>query len=294
MEELKESLASVYRRADDLTGGRLGILKDALDGFNDAKGGDVAAAMAYYTMFSLFPMLLALIAAGSFFLEAEQVQREVVRIVTQAVPISEELIRSNVDQVLDNRGTIGLVGLVGLLWSGTGVFTVLLGHVNLAWARAERRGFLERRLLGLGVGVLGILAIVLMLLFLSTPLLSLLPSLGLAGEGWVAALERPLWILITNGAPPLLTFLAFTALYRWAPKTDVRWSEAIWPALFVTLIFEVAQRGFAWYVSSDLVQYRLVYGSLGAVVALLLWIYLVSMLLLFGAHLSAAIARSRG
>jgi len=294
MEQLKESLESLYRRADDLTAGRLGILTDALNGFNDAKGGDVAAAMAYYTMFSLFPMLLALIAAGSFFLEAEQVQREVVRIVTQAVPISEELIRSNVDQVLDNRGTIGLVGLVGLLWSGTGVFTVLLGHVNLAWAGAERRGFLERRLLGLGVGVLGILAVVLMLLLLSTPLLNLLPGLGVAGEGWVAALERPLWILITKGAPPLLGFLIFTALYRWAPKTDVRWSEAIWPALFVALIFEVAQRGFAWYVSSDLVQYRLVYGSLGAVVALLLWIYLVSMFLLFGAHLSAAIARSRG
>lgn len=293
MKELKESLEAAYRWADGLTGGAVGILKDALDGFNETNGGDIAAALAYYSMFSLFPMVLALIAAGSLFLEGEQVQQEVVRLVTQMVPISEELIQSNVDEVLDHRGTIGLVGLVGLLWSGTGVFTVLLGHVNLAWAGAERRGFLERRLLGLGVGVSGVLAVVLMLLLLSTPALNVLRNLELQNADWMAVIEGPLGTLIATGVPLVVTFVTFLALYRWAPNTDVRWREAAWPALFVALIFEVAKRGFVWYVSSDLVEYRLVYGSLGAVVALLLWIYLSSTLLLFGAHVSAAIARSR-
>lgn len=294
MKELKESLEGVYFWADNLTGGALGVLKDALDSFSAAKGGDVAAALAYYSIFSLFPMLLAIIAAGSLFLEGEQVQQEVVRLVTQMVPISEELIRSNVDQVLENRGTIGLVGLVGLLWSGTGIFTVLLGHVNLAWAGAERRGFLERRLLGLSVGIFGVLAVVLMILLLSTPALNVLGSLELQDDEWAAVLEGPLWTLIATGVPLVVTFVTFLALYRWAPNTNVRWREAVWPALIVALIFEVAKRVFAWYVSSDLVEYRLVYGSLGAVVALLLWIYLSSTLLLLGAHVSAAIARSRG
>ena len=292
MEDLLESLESVYQRVDDLTGGRVGILKDALDGFNEAKGSDVAAAMAYYTMFSLFPMLLALIAAGSFFLEAEQVQQEVIRIVTQAVPISEELIRSNVDQVLDNRGTIGLVGLVGLLWSGTGVFTNLLNHVNVAWRRAQPRGMVQRRLLGLGVGLLGIVGVVLMLLLLSTPALNVLTYLELENGWWVTVFEGALGTLITSGIPLLVTSALFLALYRWAPNTDVQWNEAAWPAIIVAVIFEVVKRVFAWYVSSDLVDYRIVYGSLGAVVALLLWVYLAATLLLLGAHLSAAIARS--
>ena len=77
------------------------------------------------------------------------------------------------------------------------------------------------------------------------------------------------------------------------PNTTVAWSEAAWGAAVAVVAWEGAKRGFAWYVSSDLVHYRLVYGSLGAVVALLLWIYLSSWLVLFGAHLSAAIARSR-
>jgi membrane protein len=287
-------LHSVYGWANDLSGGALGIFKDALDGFNQSKGGDVAAALAYYTMFSLFPLLLALIAVGSFFLEGERVKQEVVNAVMRVIPISRELIRSNIDQVLERRGTVGLAGMVGLLWSGTGVFTVLLGHVNLAWDGAEERSFVERRLVGLGIGILGILVSVLLLSFLSTPVLNVLPRLEFPLGDRLAIFDRPLWTLIASGLPVLLTFVTFLALYRWAPKTDVRWPEAAWPALFVALIWEVAKRVFAWYVSSDLVRYRLVYGSLGAVVALLLWIYVSSMLVLFGAHLSAAIARSRG
>jgi membrane protein len=292
MKRLKDLLDSLYRRANRLTGGALGVLGEALDGFNGADASHVAAALAYYAMFSLFPLLLALIAAGSFFLEGERVKREVVRSVMRLVPISAELIRSNVDQVLERRGTIGIAGLVGLIWSGTGVFTVLLDHINRAWARAEQRSFLEKRLLGLGIGILGIFAALLMLSFLSTPVLNVLPRLELPFNGRLAVFDRPLWTLFSSGVPVLLTFLTFLALYRWGPNTDVRWSEAVWPALFVALTWEVAKRVFAWYVSSDLVRYRLVYGSLGAVVALLLWIYVSSMLVLFGAHLSAAIARS--
>jgi len=292
MKRLKKRLDSLYRRANRLTGGALHMLGDALDGFNGANAGHVAAALAYFTMFSLFPLLLALIAAGSFFLEGERVQQEVVRSVMQIVPISAELIRSNVDQVLERRGTIGVVGLVGLIWSGTGVFTVLLDHINRAWDGAEERSFVEKRLLGLGIGIFGIVAALLMLSFLSTPVLNVLPRLEIRFDGRVPIFNRPLWTLISSGLPVVLTFLTFLALYRWGPKTDVRWSEAVWPALFVALTWEVAKRVFAWYVSSDLVRYRLVYGSLGAVVALLLWIYVSGMLVLFGAHLSAAIARN--
>ncbi len=291
MTRLRDLLDLAYDWANDRSGGTVGILEDALDGFNGADGAHAAAAMAYYTMFSLFPLLLALIAVGSFFLEGERVQQEVAISVMQVVPISEELIRSNVEQVLEQRGTVGMAGLVGLLWSGTGVFTVLLDHINRAWASAEERNFFERRLLGLGIGMLGILAALFMLSLLSTPVLSVLPRLERQLGVRVAILDTSLWALIASGIPLLVTWVAFTALYRWGPNTEVRWREAGLSALLVAVAWEIAKRGFAWYVSSDLVDYRIVYGSLEAVVALLLWIYVSSTLILFGAHLSAAIAR---
>jgi membrane protein len=183
------------------------------------------------------------------------------------------------------------VSLLGLLWSGTGVFTVLVGHVNRAWTEAEPRSFVEKRLLGLGVGLIGVLAAVLLVALLSTPLLNLLPRLELPLGDSAAIRYRPLWALIASGLSALVAFLALLNLYRWVPNTVVRWSEAAWGALFVALAWEAVKRGFAWYVSSGLVNYRLVYGSLGAVVALLLWIYVSGWLVLLGAHLSAAIAR---
>jgi membrane protein len=290
---MKGYLDDAYQWVDGLTGGGLGILRDAVECFGEAHAAHVAAGLAYYTVFSLFPLLLAMIAAGSFFLEGELVQQQVVRSVTGVVPVSEELIMRNVEQVLERRGTVGLVGLLGLLWSGTGVFTVLVNHINRAWADAEARGFVEQRLLGLGIGLIGVVAALLSLSLLSTPVLNVLPRLELAFDGEIRILDTPLWTLIATGLPALVIFLVVLNLYRWVPNTHVKWSEALWSAALVSLAWDVAKRGFAWYVSSDLVHYRLVYGSLGAVVALLLWIYLTSWLILFGAHLSAAIARSR-
>ncbi len=293
MIRLERYLNALYHRVNDLSGGWIATVQDAFEQFGEAGASHVAAALAYYTLFSLFPLLLALTATGSFFAEGELVQQQVVRIVMQIVPVSEEVILRNLQQVLDRRGTVGLIGLVGLLWSGTGVFTVLVNHVNRAWTEAERRGFLEQRLLGLGIGMVGLFVTLLSLFLLSTPVLNVLPRLERALNGGESILDSPLWTLIASGVPLLGVFLLFLNLYRWIPNTTVRWSEAAWGAGFVSLAWEVAKRVFAWYVSSDLVEYRLVYGSLGAVVALLLWIYLSSWLVLFGAHLSAATARHR-
>ena len=293
MNDLKDSLAHAYDRIDHATGGAPRIVRDAFGRFGQANAAHVAAALAYYTVFSLFPLLLALIAVGSFFLEGELVQQQVVRTVTGLVPISEEVILSNVEQVLERRGTVGGMGLLGLLWSGTGVFTVLVNHINRAWADAESRGFVEQRLLGLGIGLIGVLAALLTLSLLSTPVLNVLPRLELPVGRETRLIDTPLWTLIATGLPALISFSIFLNLYRWVPNTSVRWSEAAWGAGVVAVTWEIAKRAFAWYVSSDLVHYRLVYGSLSAVVALLLWIYLSSWLLLFGAHLSAAIARQR-
>ena len=83
----------------------------------------------------------------------------------------------------------------------------------------------------------------------------------------------------------------FLNLYRWAPHTKVKWSQAMWGAVVATLAWQLAASAFAWFVRSGLAQYQLIYGSLGTVVALMLWIYLCSWITLFGAHLSAAVAQ---
>lgn len=289
MDRIRDALVAAHEWADEVSGGRLTILQDAVQRFNATEGPHAAAGLAYYALFSLFPLLLALVAVASFFLTSEEAFHQVVNVVTRIAPVSERLIESNIQQVLERRGAISVAGLVGLLWGGTGVFTVLVHQINRAWTDTEPRGFFASRLLALGLA--GLLAMLLLLSFILGPALSVLARLKVPLWGGVAFYNTFVWALLVNGLPLLLIFAIFMMLYRWAPNTKVPWRETFWGALFVTLTWEAAKRGLTWYISSDLVNYPLVYGSLSSVVALLLWIYVSSLLALFGAHLSAAVGR---
>jgi membrane protein len=289
MTKLTDRLEAVFRRADGLSGGVLSILKGAIQRFGEARASQAAAGMAYYALFSLFPLLLFLVAAGSFVLDSEQAYQQAVGLVTEAVPISRELIESNFQQVLKLRGPVGIVGLVGSLWSASGFFTTLASQINRAWPKADARHFLARRLVALGM--VGSLAALLALSLISSAVLNLLPRLQVPLGGGVSVYETPLWAVLSNAVPWLLTVFLFLGLYLWVPNTPVEGSAALGGALVAAAAWEVASNAFAWYLGSGLARYKVVYGSLGAVVALMLWIYISSWIILFGAHLSAAIAQ---
>lgn len=282
-----DDLDNLFQRANRASGGLLGIVQRAFRSFGSARGPQAAAAIAYFAMFSLFPLLLALIAGGSFFLQNQRAFDQVVRLVSDVIPVSQTLIRGNVRQVLDKRGSIGLVALISLVWSASGAFTALAGNINLAWPRAEEMGLVEQRLLAFGM-----VAGVILLFVLSvgaTALLSLLPQLGIAPGVGMSIYDTAFWHVLSALVPVLLSLGMFLALYRWVPNTAVPWRAALWASAFAAVGWELAKRGFAYYLRSGLVSYDLVYGSLGTVVALMFWIYLSAWITLFGAHLSAAI-----
>ena len=91
----------------------------------------------------------------------------------------------------------------------------------------------------------------------------------------------------------VLFFTSLLVLYWWLPRTKVRWREAVWGALVGSIGISIVTAGFTWFLGSGLSNYNLVYGSPGAIVALLFWIYLLSLIIFAGAHLSAAIAYVR-
>lgn len=254
--------------------------------FSDARASQAATSLAYYAIFSLFPLLLALIAGGSYFLDDQLVYLNITRIVQSALPISPDLINNNLAEVLDSRGTVGLISLLTLLWSASGFFTNLAYNINLAWPEAPRRNFLKKRLIGLGMiaGISGLLILSLTLNWVT----SLIPFLNRENASsqslslltWFSSLVS--WLMI---------FLLFLILYRWVPTTKVHWHATLWGALTASISWRIAIAGFGWYVSSGLGRYQLVYGSLGAIVALLFLIFIVSLITLFGAHLTASIDR---
>lgn len=273
-----------YQTINRLSGNRLGILQTAIKSFTEKQAAQASAGLAYYTFFSIFPLLLVFIAVGSYFLDSHQVFNAVTQFIQQALPISRQVINENLQEILEARDTAGLISLLILIWSASGMFTNLAYNINLAWPRARRRNFLQNRLVGLWmiVGLIGLIVLSLILSWITARL----PFINLEHASPV---DVVLLRLISALGSWLMIFLVFLTLYHGIPRIRVPWRASLWGALIASLAWKTVIAGFGWYLSSRFGQYQLVYGSLGAIVAFLFLMYIISIITLFGAHLSAAI-----
>jgi membrane protein len=289
---LKVKAQTRYRRVNHLSQGVLDIVVHAGRTFHHARAMEGAAAVAYYALFSLFPLLFFVVAIGSTVLKNQQVQQQVLAFVTESLPTAKELVEKNIEHMLEIRGTVGLVGTIGLLWAATGVFNALTHNINRAWRDAGTHNFLRGRLMALAIAG-SLIALLWILSMFITTIFNLLPQLSVPVLGDVSFYKTWLWLIVSRLLPWLLMYLTFLLLYWWIPNTRVRWSEANWGAIVAVVAWEINRASFIWYLNSGLARYQLVYGSLGAVVALMLWIYVSSLIALFGAHLSASIAHCK-
>jgi|SRR6476659_5835969 len=273
-----------YKSINQLSGNRFSILENAIQSFTEKQAAQASAGLAYYSIFSIFPLLLVFIAAGSYFIDTNQVFNVVTRFIQQALPISRQIINENLQQILQARGTAGIISILTLLWSASGMFTNLAFNINLAWSRAARRNYLQNRLVGLWM-IAGLIALIVLSLTLSW-ITQRLPLMDIAqASPSVLILLR----FLSAFGSWLMIFLVFLTLYHWIPTMHVPWSATLWGALLASLAWKVVTTSFAWYLDSRFGRYQLVYGSLGAIVAFLFLIYIISLITLFGAHLSAAI-----
>jgi len=277
-------IRAFYENINQHSGNRFRILETAIRTFTEKQAAQASAGLAYYTFFSIFPLMLVFVAGGSYFLDSHQVFSTVTQFIQQALPISRQVINENIEEILKQRGTAGIVSLLILLWSASGMFTNLAYNINLAWPLATRRNFLQNRLVGLWM-IVGLIGLIILSLLLSW-LTARLPFMDLD-----ATSSTDLLVLRTISALGswLMIFLAFLTLYHWIPTLRVRWRATAWGALIASLAWKTVTTGFSWYLGSSFGQYQLVYGSLGAIVAFLFLIYIISLITLFGAHLSAAI-----
>ena len=157
-----------------------------------------------------FPLLLLLIVVGSRLIEAPDAQERLLDVVVRFLPVSRELVRENVLNVVRARGAVGAVGAVGLVWSATSAFSTLVRNLGRAWPSARPRHMLVERLLALTIVAC---LVGLVLLYLVAKALVILP-----GE-WVFAQQvasRVLALVPFPAAAALAVFIfcALTMLYK--------------------------------------------------------------------------------
>ena len=252
----------------------------------------LAAGVAYYAMFSLFPLLLGFLAVAGLVLKSEGVEQNFLDFVTENLPGSEQIVKDNVGQVVRFRGLLGITAFIGLLWAASAVFGAINRAVNRAWDIPKDPPFYiakpRQMAMALGVGVL---------FLLSTSATSAIQvftdpdrELGIPGQGFL--LELGLGHLALRIVPWLMTLLIFLLVYRFLPNCKTYW-RYIWPgAVVAAVLFEVGKGLFVWYLN-NMATYDLVYGSLTSVMALLFWIYISALILILGAEISSEYGRMR-
>lgn len=267
----------------------LRVLKRILQRFSEEESSKTAAAMAYYTMFSLFPLLIVLVTVISYFVSFEQTSELLNQLLTGAIPVSEELLTKNINRIFEVRNSVGAIGIIGFFWSSSRAFYLLVDGVNHAWAKDERRPFFQKRLFGLAIVI--VLIIVLIVFMFSSSILNILlksqpvrVQIGgwLGFDFWSAAAQSVNWI-----AP----FLFFVSLYHWVSPGEVPWKVSIGASALITFIWQMASNLFKWYLGSRFSRYEFIFGSLSAIVVLLFWIYISSVIIFFGAHLTAVFTK---
>jgi membrane protein len=280
------SLKRRYTQADDLTDGALEIIRVTFERFTEERGSEAAASLAYYAFFSIFPMLLVFIVVGSFFVDTEVVQSQLLIMLEGVLPGAEDLVIQNINQVLKLRGAVTFLALISLIWSSTSVFNILARNVNRAFPHAQVLDFIKGRLRGLLI-FFGI-ALLLLLSLAASTLSGLIPAIEIPYND-IKLHETFIWQIGAFLVPVFFNWLMFWALYQWVPTVTVSRKASFLGSLIAGVAWVLLNNGFTWYLSSGLSQYQLVYGSLGTIVALLFWVYMTATIVLIGAHLTASI-----
>jgi membrane protein len=239
-----------------------------------------AAAIAYFALFSLFPIILLSISIASFTLGPLMDQQLILQKLEFIAPALGQLLGQNIDAIIRTRGPITGVALVGLIWSASTIFFTLTQTLNKIWVNKRRRPVWKRR----GLSILFVLAFVGPALFMASFASSMLANL----RSWLPYQISPILGAISFLVAILLDIALFMLLYFLLPHGTSTWCEILPGSIGAGLLWELAKKAFLFFVSIYISISNLVYGSVAAIIVVLAWAYLSGLIFLFGAYLNVA------
>lgn len=247
----------------------------------------LAAGVAYYALLAIFPAVAALVSIYGLVADSSVIESQVSQLAGLLPPDALSILSDQAHKVASapsqGLGFGVIFGLLLTLWSASRGTNSLVSALNIAYGEEERRGFIKLATLSLALTLAGLLFIVITLvLIVAVPAAIALIGLQDTVVGWAASLAR--WPIL---ALAIMGVLA--VLYRYAPdRREPKWRWVSWGAVLATLVWLLGSAGFSLYVS-HFGSYNETYGSVGAVVVLLLWFNLTTYVVLLGAELNAEI-----
>ena len=262
------------------------VLRDAGRKFYADDGPTLAAAISFYALLSLIPVMFLVVAIFGYVVGSSQETFEaVVTSVREFIPHLSDDFTRNLEWVVANRGRISWLGLGSLTVASGLVFHAVEFALDRLFAVGKRRSFVRSRLLSMSI----VVAMGLVLLFSF--------YVGTLAHALHADPEQRELVRLARGLrlqylfSVMLVLATFTLALRVFPHAHVGLREAFLGACVGTGLWEIARRFFLWYLA-NMAQFYVVYGSLGALVAVMVWIYFSAFIFLYAAECVAILRRS--
>ena len=263
-----------------------GWLQVAKRGWKEAKADQVpllAAGVAFYAFLAIFPALIAVVTIYGLFADPATIANQLNSMATALPDEARQIITDQVTAMSSRRQALGvglIISLLIALWSASAGISNLLTAVNVAYDEEEKRGFVKKRLMSLG---LTLAAIVFMVIIIG--LVAVLPPLlqavfGSGALSWLLQIAG--WLVMV-----VLVAIALAIIYRLGPDRDaprMRWVSV--GAVVATVIWLVASIGFSIYTAT-FGNYAKTYGVFAGIVVLLFWLWLTMYAILLGAEINA-------
>lgn len=262
------------------------VVRDTITQFIDERGPRMAAALAFYTLFSLAPVLIIAVAVAGIFFGREIAEARIVNEVETLVGINgAHVVEALIESVREPSSSVpaAIIAVIALLFGASGVFGELQDALNTVWNVTPKPGraivtILKRRFLSFAM-VFGTGFLLLVSLVISAALSALAEWGGRAAPGFLPAL-RILDVLVSFGVITVL----FALTFRLVPDVRLPWRH-IWPGAAVTsALFVMGKFALGFYLGNRAPGST--YAAVGSLLVLLLWVYYSSQILLLGAELT--------
>jgi membrane protein len=276
-------------------------------GFMEDRVMKLSAALAYYTIFSLTPLIIIIISAASLFLgqnpdpdnpinPREELFSEISELVGPDAATQLQIFVKNATTT--GKSTVGLIiGIVTLIVGATAIFIEIQDSINLIWKvkAVPKKGWkklITNRLLSFSlIASLGFLLLV------SLVINSIVVGMGdkLAGYASKVGIEKVselLMLILTNAITLAVVTSIFTIIFKVLPDVNLKWKPAIIGALFTAILFSLGKYGIGIYIEKG--NPGSVFGAASSLIVILLWIYYTSIILYFGAEFTQAYAERYG
>jgi membrane protein len=244
----------------------------------------VAAGTAFFGLLAIFPALTAFVSVYGLIADPATVQNQVAALRGVAPEAAIEIIETQLTRIVEQSGTTHgltfIIGLAAALWSANAGMKSLFEAMNVAYDENEDRGFIRLNLVSMALTV-G--AIIVLMLFLGA--IAVVPAViafvGLEGAvGWLVALLPWPVVLILGG-------LALAVLYRVGPSREPAQWKWVTPGSAVAAVGLIAASMLLSFYFANFADYNETYGSLGAVIGLMMWFWISAMVVLIGAEINA-------